>query len=66
MRNERSQSFACKDGETWYEHKGYEIRLERRGPSLAFEVFKDGMEQVTGIESDNEDAVFRMLSNRLK
>lgn len=66
MRNERIQSFARTDGETWYEHKGYDIRLEQRGPLIAYQVFNAGVEVLTGIETYGEKAVIKMLSNRLR
>lgn len=65
MRNVRSQSFARTEGEAWYELNGNNIRLERRGAAIYYEVFRDGRALITGIDSTNEETVLQVLTNRL-
>ena len=54
------------DGEQWYEKDGYSIRLEKDGPSIAYQVFFQGSEIIAGIESEGEERIFRFLETRLK
>ena len=54
------------DREQWYEKDGYSIRLEKDGPSIAYQVFFQGSEVIAGIESEGEERIFRFLETRLK